>query len=134
MEEGALAPDQKKAVAEGRTVVFVDQSGFYLLPGVGGITPALALPCKMRADQAQATVRALQGDGLATQAFYRSYQTKGAAVCQPTGSMLYHSWATVKDTRGLACMGMHGHEKRDTRILRGRRKGTHRLPHPQEKA
>jgi transposase len=27
-----LAPDQKKAVAEGRTVVFVDQSGFYLLP------------------------------------------------------------------------------------------------------
>jgi transposase len=28
-----LAPDQKKAVAEGRTVVFVDQSGFYLLPG-----------------------------------------------------------------------------------------------------
>jgi transposase len=28
-----LAPDQKKAVAEGRTVVFVDQSGFYLLLG-----------------------------------------------------------------------------------------------------
>jgi hypothetical protein len=28
-----LAPDQKKAVAEGRTVVFVDQTGFYLLPG-----------------------------------------------------------------------------------------------------
>jgi transposase len=28
-----LAPDQKKAVEEGRTVVFVDQSGFYLLPG-----------------------------------------------------------------------------------------------------
>jgi transposase len=27
-----LAPDQKKAVAEGRTVVLVDQSGFYLLP------------------------------------------------------------------------------------------------------
>jgi hypothetical protein len=28
-----LAPDQKKAVAEGRTVVFADPSGFYLLPG-----------------------------------------------------------------------------------------------------
>jgi transposase len=27
-----LAPDQKKAVAEGRTVVFVNQSGFYRLP------------------------------------------------------------------------------------------------------
>jgi hypothetical protein len=27
------APDQKKAVAEGRTLVFADQSGFYLLPG-----------------------------------------------------------------------------------------------------
>lgn len=33
MERRALAPDQKKAVAEGRTLVFVDQSGFYLLPG-----------------------------------------------------------------------------------------------------
>jgi transposase len=29
-----LAPDQKKAIAEARTLVFVDQSGFYLLPGV----------------------------------------------------------------------------------------------------
>ena len=28
-----LAPDQKKAIAEGRTLVFADQSGFYLLPG-----------------------------------------------------------------------------------------------------
>lgn len=27
-----MAPDQKKAVEEGRTVVFADQSGFYLLP------------------------------------------------------------------------------------------------------
>ena len=27
-----MAPDQKKAVEEGRTLVFVDQSGFYLLP------------------------------------------------------------------------------------------------------
>ena len=27
-----MAPGQKKAVAEGRTVVLVDQSGFYLLP------------------------------------------------------------------------------------------------------
>ena len=33
MEGRALAPDQKKAVAEGRTLVFADQSGFYLLPG-----------------------------------------------------------------------------------------------------
>lgn len=33
MERRALAPDQKKAIAEGRTVVFADQSGFYLLPG-----------------------------------------------------------------------------------------------------
>ena len=28
-----MAPGQKKAVAEGRTLVFADQSGFYLLPG-----------------------------------------------------------------------------------------------------
>jgi DDE superfamily endonuclease len=28
-----LAPGQKKAVEEGRTLVFADQSGFYLLPG-----------------------------------------------------------------------------------------------------
>jgi transposase len=34
MAGGALAPDQKKAIAEARTLVFVDQSGFYLLPGV----------------------------------------------------------------------------------------------------
>jgi transposase len=27
-----LAPDQKKAIEEGRTVVFTDQTGFYLLP------------------------------------------------------------------------------------------------------
>lgn len=33
MEGRALAPDQKKAVEEERTVVFADQSGFYLLPG-----------------------------------------------------------------------------------------------------
>ena len=33
MEGRTLAPDQKKAVAEGRTLVFADQSGFYLLPG-----------------------------------------------------------------------------------------------------
>jgi transposase len=32
LEGGALAPDQKKAVAEGWTLVFVDQTGFYLLP------------------------------------------------------------------------------------------------------
>ncbi|MFQ6030721.1 MAG: transposase, partial [Dehalococcoidia bacterium] len=28
-----MAPGQKKAIAEGRTLVFADQSGFYLLPG-----------------------------------------------------------------------------------------------------
>jgi transposase len=33
LEGRALAPDQKKAVAEGRTLVFAAQSGFYLLPG-----------------------------------------------------------------------------------------------------
>ncbi len=32
MEGRALARDQKKAVAEGRTLVFADQTGFYLLP------------------------------------------------------------------------------------------------------
>jgi transposase len=32
VENRTLAPDQKKAVAEGRTLVFADQSGFYLLP------------------------------------------------------------------------------------------------------
>lgn len=29
-----MAPDQKKAIEEDRTVVFVDESGFYLLPAV----------------------------------------------------------------------------------------------------
>jgi transposase len=33
VENRTLARDQKKAIAEGRTVVFADQSGFYLLPG-----------------------------------------------------------------------------------------------------
>jgi transposase len=46
----ALAPDQKKAVEEERTLVFVDQSGFYLLPGVVrtyapvGQTPIIRAP------------------------------------------------------------------------------------------
>src|ERR671917_300565 len=39
----------------------------------------------MRAGQAQATVRALHGDGLATQAVPRSWWTRGRAVCQLTG-------------------------------------------------
>jgi transposase len=45
-----LAPDQKKAVAEGRTLVFADQSGFYLLPGKVrtyaplGQTPSIRAP------------------------------------------------------------------------------------------
>ena len=60
----------------------------------------LALPCKMRACQAQATVRALPKYELATQAFSRSSLTKGASVCQPTGPMVYNCWTTVKHTRG----------------------------------
>jgi transposase len=45
-----LASAQKKAEAEGRTVVWVDESGFYLLPGVvrtyapRGQTPVLRVP------------------------------------------------------------------------------------------
>jgi hypothetical protein len=54
----------------------------------------------MRAGQAQATVRALPGVGLANQAFSRSCQTQGGSVCQSTGSILYDCWITVKDTRG----------------------------------
>lgn len=34
MEEGALARGEKKALEEERTLVFVDESGFYLLPAV----------------------------------------------------------------------------------------------------
>ena len=34
MEREALAAAQKKALKEGRTIVFADQSGFYLLPMV----------------------------------------------------------------------------------------------------
>lgn len=34
MAAGALARDEKKAAEEGRTIVFVDESGFYLLPSV----------------------------------------------------------------------------------------------------
>ena len=50
MEERGLAPDQKKAIEEGRTLVFVDQTGFYLLPGVVrtyapvGQTPLIRAP------------------------------------------------------------------------------------------
>jgi transposase len=45
-----VAAHQKKAVAEGRTLVFVDQSGFYLLPGMVrtyapvGETPIIRAP------------------------------------------------------------------------------------------
>jgi hypothetical protein len=55
----------------------------------------------MRALLAQATVRALPGEELATQAFSRSWRTRGRAVCQLTGSRLSNYWLTVKDTRGL---------------------------------
>lgn len=46
----ALANNQKKAAEEGRTIVWVDESGFYLLPGVVrsyapcGQTPVLRVP------------------------------------------------------------------------------------------
>jgi transposase len=63
-------------------------------------TSLLALPCKMRAGRAQATVRALLRDELAPQAFLRSWRTRGRAVCQPNGSMLSNYWFTVKDTGG----------------------------------
>ncbi len=54
----------------------------------------------MRALLAQATVRALPREELATQAFSRSWRTRGRAVCQLTGSRLSNYWLTVKDTRG----------------------------------
>jgi transposase len=47
LESGALARAEKKAAEEGRTIVFVDESGFYLLPMVvrtyapRGCTPIL---------------------------------------------------------------------------------------------
>ena len=50
MAEGALARNQKKAIAEGGTVVLVDRSGFYLLPGLVrtyapvGQTPVIRAP------------------------------------------------------------------------------------------
>lgn len=34
MEVRAVAPGEKKAIEENRTIVFVDESGFYLLPAV----------------------------------------------------------------------------------------------------
>ena len=34
MEKGALARGEKKAIEEDRTLLFVDESGFYLLPAV----------------------------------------------------------------------------------------------------
>jgi transposase len=46
----ALAPARKKAQAEGRTIVWVDESGFYLLPAIVrtyapvGHTPILRVP------------------------------------------------------------------------------------------
>lgn len=46
-----MAPHQKKAEAEGRTLVWVDESAFYLLPGVvrtwapRGEPPILRAPC-----------------------------------------------------------------------------------------
>ena len=45
-----MARNQKKAIAEGGTVVFVDRSGFYLLPGLVrtyapvGQTPVIRAP------------------------------------------------------------------------------------------
>jgi hypothetical protein len=70
-------------------------------------TSLLALPCKMRAGHAQATVRALPRDELATQAFLRSWRTRGRTICQPTGSILSNYWLTVKDTRGAGLLQWH---------------------------
>jgi hypothetical protein len=64
------------------------------------IASLLALPCKMRAGPAQATVRALCREELATQAFLRSWRTRGRAVYQLPGSILYNCRTIVKDTRG----------------------------------
>jgi hypothetical protein len=50
MARRALASNQKKAIEEKRTLVFVDQSGFYLLPGMVrtyapvGQTPLIRAP------------------------------------------------------------------------------------------
>ena len=50
MADGALAGPKKGADQEGRTIVWVDESGFYLLPGAvrtyapRGQTPVLRLP------------------------------------------------------------------------------------------
>jgi transposase len=52
VEGRALARDQKKAVAEGRTLVFADQTGFYLLPSKVrtyapvGQTPVIRAPLR----------------------------------------------------------------------------------------
>ncbi len=50
MARAEMARDQKKAEEEGRTLVWIDESGFYLLPGVVrtyapcGQTPELRVP------------------------------------------------------------------------------------------
>ena len=54
MGDAALARVEKKALAEGRTILFLDESAFYLLPGVVrswapvGKTPLLR--CKLTRD------------------------------------------------------------------------------------
>jgi transposase len=50
MARAEVATDQKKAIEEGRTIVYVDEAGFYLLPSVvrtyapRGQTPMLVAP------------------------------------------------------------------------------------------
>jgi hypothetical protein len=69
---GALARTRKKATAEDRTIVWVDQSGFYLLPmavrtwALCGQTPILPVP--------------LTHDHLST---IGGITPKGASSCRP---------------------------------------------------
>lgn len=67
MARRAVARAQKKAAEEDRTMVWIDQSGFYLLPMVvrtwapRGQTPVLRVP--LTRDQ-RASISAIPPDGL----------------------------------------------------------------------
>ena len=72
MEEGTLARTSKGAVKEGRTILWVDESGFYLLPGVvrtwarRGETPVLKAPLSR---DHLSVISALSADGEVVFAF-----------------------------------------------------------------
>jgi hypothetical protein len=107
MEEGALAPDQQQAVAEGGTVVFVDQSGFYLLPGKGrtyapvGQTPIIRAP--LRRDRLSAMGGITPAGKLYLMVQERAY--RGRDVVRFLKHLLSHSSQAVKDylSQGAAC-------------------------------